>query len=206
MWSDRGVAWDRSEMGAATPEHPAPRARQPPVSKPSARPGGARLRNVIAGLMPARPRRGSRKSGRFSRWIGWRPARSHHLGGARGTLAKRAALCHCRTPSEDRRKKRAIDRAVFNDQNCGHRAGTIERGGRSPAVYAPSSYVDVTRCHRVRAAPNDRPYRQARSCREAVDEIVRHRGTQFDPAVVDVLVQLLGTGQLNRATDAPVLT
>ncbi len=56
------------------------------------------------------------------------------------------------------------------------------------------------------AITNDRPYRQARSSREAVDEIVRHRGTQFDPAVVDVLVRLLGTGQLNRATDAPVLT
>jgi HD-GYP domain-containing protein (c-di-GMP phosphodiesterase class II) len=56
------------------------------------------------------------------------------------------------------------------------------------------------------AITNERPYRQARSCREAVDEIVRHRGTQFDPAVVDILVRLLGTGQLNRATDAPVLT
>ncbi len=56
------------------------------------------------------------------------------------------------------------------------------------------------------AITNDCPYRQSRSTREAVDEIVRHRGTQFDPAVVDVLVRLLETGQLNRATDAPVLT
>ena len=50
------------------------------------------------------------------------------------------------------------------------------------------------------AITNDRPYRHARSNAAAVDEIVRHRGTQFDPDVVDVLVQLLAEGGLNRVT------
>ena len=40
------------------------------------------------------------------------------------------------------------------------------------------------------AITNDRPYRQARTSQQAVEEIVRHRGTQFDPAVVDALVRL----------------
>ena len=52
------------------------------------------------------------------------------------------------------------------------------------------------------AITNDRPYRQARSSHDAVDEIVRHRGTQFDPAVVDVLVRLLADGRLHRVAAA----
>ncbi len=36
---------------------------------------------------------------------------------------------------------------------------------------------------------SDRPYSKRRSSQEAIDEIVRHRGTQFDPAVVDALVR-----------------
>jgi putative two-component system response regulator len=38
---------------------------------------------------------------------------------------------------------------------------------------------------------SDRPYRAARSPREAVEEIVRCRGTQFDPAIVDALLHVL---------------
>ena len=34
------------------------------------------------------------------------------------------------------------------------------------------------------AIRSDRPYSKGRSAREALDEIVRHKGTQFDPAVV----------------------
>ena len=77
--------------------------------------------------------------------------------------------------------------------------GLLRKGGRlsleETAVMRTHTTIgaDILRSDHVRT-------------REAVDEIVRHRGTQFDPAVVDVLVRLLGTGQLNRATDAPVLT
>jgi putative two-component system response regulator len=37
------------------------------------------------------------------------------------------------------------------------------------------------------ALTNDRPYRPARSLRESLEELRRHRGTQFDPRVIDVL-------------------
>jgi len=37
----------------------------------------------------------------------------------------------------------------------------------------------------------DRPYRRALSQREAIDELLRHRGTQFDELVVDVMVALM---------------
>lgn len=37
------------------------------------------------------------------------------------------------------------------------------------------------------ALTNDRPYRAARSLTESLTEIHRHRGTQFDPRIVDVL-------------------
>ena len=36
----------------------------------------------------------------------------------------------------------------------------------------------------------DRPYRPAMLRSEAFAELVRHRGTQFDPEVVDVMVEL----------------
>ncbi len=38
----------------------------------------------------------------------------------------------------------------------------------------------------------DRPYRAALSPAEAVDELRRGAGTQFDPEVVDALLDLLG--------------
>ena len=43
------------------------------------------------------------------------------------------------------------------------------------------------------AITNDRPYRRARPAHDAIAEIVRHCGTQFDPAVVDVLVGVVET-------------
>lgn len=41
------------------------------------------------------------------------------------------------------------------------------------------------------AITSDRPYRRARSLEVAKEEIVRNRGTQFDPDVVDALLKLL---------------
>ena len=39
---------------------------------------------------------------------------------------------------------------------------------------------------------SDRPYRKALSCEEADAELRRHAGTQFDPRVVDALLEVLG--------------
>lgn len=41
------------------------------------------------------------------------------------------------------------------------------------------------------AMTSDRPYRLALARAEAVSELMRHRGTQFDPQVVDVFIELL---------------
>ena len=45
----------------------------------------------------------------------------------------------------------------------------------------------------------DRPYRAARSAQEAIEEIVRHRGTQFDPEVVDALLRIATAGRITHA-------
>ena len=42
------------------------------------------------------------------------------------------------------------------------------------------------------AITTDRPYRRRRSVIEAIAEIERASGTQFDPAVVDAFMQLSG--------------
>jgi putative two-component system response regulator len=52
------------------------------------------------------------------------------------------------------------------------------------------------------AITNDRPYRPARSFEEAVAEIRRFAGIQFDPAIVDVLVRVVGGGAIAPDTDA----
>jgi len=41
----------------------------------------------------------------------------------------------------------------------------------------------------------DRSYRKARSAAEAVAELRRNSGTQFDPVVVDVLVGIISEGE-----------
>ena len=45
-------------------------------------------------------------------------------------------------------------------------------------------------CDAFNAMTTDRSYRKALPREEAVAELVRNRGTQFDPAVVDALVAL----------------
>jgi HD-GYP domain-containing protein (c-di-GMP phosphodiesterase class II) len=49
----------------------------------------------------------------------------------------------------------------------------------------------ITVADAFQAIVSDRAYRKARSMKEAVDELRRCRGTQFDPLVVDALVQLI---------------
>jgi putative nucleotidyltransferase with HDIG domain len=46
------------------------------------------------------------------------------------------------------------------------------------------------------AITNDRPYRRARSFEDALVEIRRVAGIQFDPAIVDVLVRVIGEGAI----------
>lgn len=46
------------------------------------------------------------------------------------------------------------------------------------------------------AMTSDRPYRRGMSVEEALDELRRCSGTQFDPVVVDVLLGLIGDGGL----------
>jgi putative nucleotidyltransferase with HDIG domain len=46
------------------------------------------------------------------------------------------------------------------------------------------------------AMTSNRPYRKALSVEESVAEIVRNRGTQFDPEVVDAFVRVVQRGQL----------
>jgi len=41
------------------------------------------------------------------------------------------------------------------------------------------------------AMTNDRVYRKAMSYEEAIDEIKRNSGTQFDPAIVDVFLEIM---------------
>ena len=46
----------------------------------------------------------------------------------------------------------------------------------------------VMACDAYHAMTSDRPYRQARTPEEALEELMRLAGTQFDPTVVRVLV------------------
>jgi putative nucleotidyltransferase with HDIG domain len=59
----------------------------------------------------------------------------------------------------------------------GLRGSQIPLGSR---IFAVADTLD--------AVTSDRPYRKARSFREASEEIERHRGTQFDPAIVDTFL------------------
>jgi putative nucleotidyltransferase with HDIG domain len=52
------------------------------------------------------------------------------------------------------------------------------------------------------AITSDRPYRKALSIDQAIDEIVLNRGTQFDPHVVDALLELHANGKLMSMVDA----
>ncbi|MBD3402802.1 response regulator [candidate division GN15 bacterium] len=44
---------------------------------------------------------------------------------------------------------------------------------------------------------SDRPYRKGAPLKVAVDELIKHRGTQFDPELVDVFIGLLKAGKVD---------
>ena len=52
-------------------------------------------------------------------------------------------------------------------------------------------------CAAYDAMTEDRPYRRGLSSHEAREELLRHRGTQFFPEVVDAFVALLAAGTLD---------
>jgi HD-GYP domain-containing protein (c-di-GMP phosphodiesterase class II) len=52
------------------------------------------------------------------------------------------------------------------------------------------------------AMTSDRPYRQAKTIDFAVTELIRHRGEQFDPMLVDALTRFIGTGGARPAAAA----
>ncbi|MCI0477687.1 MAG: GAF domain-containing protein [Anaerolineales bacterium] len=54
------------------------------------------------------------------------------------------------------------------------------------------------------AMTSTRPYRQALTSEEAFDEIARHRGTQFDPEMVDALIGAYTHGRLKSQLDTEV--
>ncbi len=54
------------------------------------------------------------------------------------------------------------------------------------------------------AMTTDRPYSDARSLDDAVAEIVRNRGTQFAPAVVDAFLRVTERQPEQLAADAPL--
>jgi diguanylate cyclase (GGDEF)-like protein len=60
----------------------------------------------------------------------------------------------------------------------------------------------ITVADAFQAIVSDRPHRKARSVEEAVDELCRCRGTQFDPMVVDALVQLIESRSGQQVSDS----
>src|SRR6202035_1626200 len=54
----------------------------------------------------------------------------------------------------------------------------------------------ISCCDAFNAMTTDRPYRAALPLEEALDELRAHRGTQFDPAVVDALLALASRDQI----------
>jgi HD-GYP domain-containing protein (c-di-GMP phosphodiesterase class II) len=69
-------------------------------------------------------------------------------------------------------------------------------GAGYPDGLAGSAIPQVARiiacCDAYNAMVTDRPYRQAMTRSEAIIELLENRGTQFDPTIVDILVDVLG--------------
>jgi putative two-component system response regulator len=65
----------------------------------------------------------------------------------------------------------------------------------------PEEVTIVTVADAFDAMVHDRPYRSGRPVHEAVDEVVRCRGVQFSPKVVDALVRLYQHGELPLPAD-----
>ncbi len=60
----------------------------------------------------------------------------------------------------------------------------------------------ILACDALHAMTSDRPYRAALSHADAVEELRRHAGTQFDPRVVDALLATLDESPMGPRLDA----
>ena len=61
-------------------------------------------------------------------------------------------------------------------------------------MIVPEAATIVTVADAFDAMTHDRPYRAAQPVDEAIKEIVKHSGKQFNPAVVDALQRLVADG------------
>jgi HD-GYP domain-containing protein (c-di-GMP phosphodiesterase class II) len=61
----------------------------------------------------------------------------------------------------------------------------------------------ICACDAFSAMTTNRPYREARGVREAVQELERCAGSQFDPAVIEALVRVID-GAASSPSDYPV--
>jgi putative two-component system response regulator len=77
-------------------------------------------------------------------------------------------------------------------------------GLKGEAIPKGARIVAVVDAHD--AMTHDRPYRPALSTDEARDELLRSRGTQFDPEIVDAFLRQLAEGVERRAADRPFTT
>ncbi len=60
-------------------------------------------------------------------------------------------------------------------------------------------------CDAFDAMTSDRPYRKALTVEQAIEELVRNRGTQFDSRVVDTVLKLYKHGEFDYIGEAAVL-
>ena len=60
----------------------------------------------------------------------------------------------------------------------------------------------VAACDAFSAITTDRAYRRGRPIAEAIEELRRSAGTQFDPAVIDALCRVIGREDIARALNA----
>jgi HD-GYP domain-containing protein (c-di-GMP phosphodiesterase class II) len=95
----------------------------------------------------------------------------HRVGGLLGEIGRLVRSCHERW-----------DGTGYPDGLAGERIPLVSR--------------IVCCCDAFNAMTTDRSYRKALPHEEAVAELVRNRGTQFDPRVVDVLVALASRDRL----------
>jgi two-component system, cell cycle response regulator len=58
-------------------------------------------------------------------------------------------------------------------------------------------------CDAYDAMVSDRPYRRAMPSEQAIEELVRCAGTQFDPAVVEAFVTVLARPTVNPIDEIP---